>query len=95
MTGFGDLNLKLQLILDISVFMSSLNFMLTRVEHGKSFITGGPVIDTISGRGRMVVQWFHVGINRKKFAGRWDRHWHWRACIPSDFDPDRATVPGT
>ena len=37
MIGFGDLKLKLA----ISVFMSSLNFMLSRVEHVKSFITFG------------------------------------------------------
>ena len=42
MIGFGDLNLKFQLILAISVIMSSLNFMLSRVEHEKSFITSGP-----------------------------------------------------
>ena len=33
MTGFGDLNLKFLLILAISAFMSSLNFMLSRVMH--------------------------------------------------------------
>ena len=42
MTGFGDLYLKFPLILTISVFMSRLNFMLSRVEHEKSFITSGP-----------------------------------------------------
>ena len=45
MTGFGDLNLKSPLILAISVFMSSLNFMLSLVEHEKSFITLGPGYD--------------------------------------------------
>ena len=39
MTGFGDLNLKFPLIMAISVFMSSLNFMLSRVEHEESFKT--------------------------------------------------------
>ena len=39
MTGFGDLNLKLSLILAISVLISSLNFMLSRDEHEKSFKT--------------------------------------------------------
>ena len=45
-TDFGDLNLKLPLILAISVFMSNLNFMLCRVEHEKCFITCGPVLLT-------------------------------------------------
>ena len=35
MTGFGDLTLKFPLILAILVFMSHLNFMLSRVEHEK------------------------------------------------------------
>ena len=35
MTGFGDINLKFPLILAISVFMSSFNFMLSRVLHEK------------------------------------------------------------
>ena len=39
MTGFGDLNLKFPLILAILVLISSLNFMLSSVEHEKSFIT--------------------------------------------------------
>ena len=34
-TEFGDLNLKFRLILDISVFMSSLNFKLSRAENEK------------------------------------------------------------
>ena len=42
MTGFGDLNLIFLLILALSVFMSSLNLILSRVEHEKSFITCGP-----------------------------------------------------
>ena len=29
MTGFGDFNLKIPLILAISIFMSNLNFMLS------------------------------------------------------------------
>ena len=37
MTGFGDLNLKVLLILDISEFMSCFNFILGRVEHEKKF----------------------------------------------------------
>ena len=43
MTGFGDLNLKFPWIakLAISVFMSSQHFMLSQVEHVKSFITSG------------------------------------------------------
>ena len=39
MIGVGDLNLKIPLILAISVFMSSLNFMLSLLEHEQSFIT--------------------------------------------------------
>ena len=35
MTGFGDVNLKFTLILAILVFMSYLNFMLSKVEHEK------------------------------------------------------------
>ena len=42
MTGFDDLNLKIQKILVISIFISSLNFMLSRVEYEKSFITSKP-----------------------------------------------------
>ena len=42
MTGFVDLNLKFPMILAISEFMSSFNFMLSGVEHEKSFITLGP-----------------------------------------------------
>ena len=42
MTSFGNLILKFLLILAISVFMSSLNFMLSRVEHEKCFITWEP-----------------------------------------------------
>ena len=39
MTGFGDFNLKFPLILAISVFMRSLNFMLSSVGHEIFFIT--------------------------------------------------------
>ena len=42
MTDFGDINLKFPLILDISVFMSGLNFMLSRVKHKKCLTTSGP-----------------------------------------------------
>ena len=42
MTAFGDSKLKFPLIFAISVFMSTLNFMLSRGEHEKSFITLGP-----------------------------------------------------
>ena len=42
MTGFGDSNLKFTMILAISVFLSNLKFMLSRVEHENSFITSGP-----------------------------------------------------
>ena len=46
MTSFGDLNLKFPLILTILVFIISLNFMLSRVEQEKSFITSGLVMKT-------------------------------------------------
>ena len=42
MTCFGDWNLKFPMILAISVSMSSLNFMLSRVEYEKTFINSGP-----------------------------------------------------
>ena len=48
MTGFGDLNPKFPLILAISVFMSSLQFILSRVEHEKGSITLGPGIKPAS-----------------------------------------------
>ena len=47
MTGFGNLNLKFPLTLAISVSMSSLNFMLSSVEHDKCFIALGPGIQVI------------------------------------------------
>ena len=40
MTGFGDIGLKFPLILAISVFIGSLNFMFSRVEDEKCFIAG-------------------------------------------------------
>ena len=52
MSGFGDLNLKFPLIVAISVFMSSLNFMLSLVENERSFIISGP--------GRKLQRSFHV-----------------------------------
>ena len=42
MTGFSDLNLKFPLILAISLFMSSFDFVLSRVELEKCFITSRP-----------------------------------------------------
>ena len=39
MAGSSELNLKIPSILAISIFMSILNFMLSLVEHEKSFIT--------------------------------------------------------
>ena len=39
MIDLDDLNLKISLILVILIFMSNLNFMLSRVEHEKSFKT--------------------------------------------------------
>ena len=42
MTVFSDFNLKFPIIWATSVFMSSLNFMLSRVKHEKSFITLRP-----------------------------------------------------
>ena len=41
MYGFGDENLKFPFILAIIVLMNSLNIMLSRVEHEKSFIISG------------------------------------------------------
>ena len=38
---FGDLNLKIPLILVILIFRSILNFMLSRVEHEKKFYNLG------------------------------------------------------
>ena len=43
MFGFGDLNLIFRLLFVILVFMSNLNFMLSRDVHEKSFTTLGPV----------------------------------------------------
>ena len=42
MTDFDYLNLEIPLILAVLIFMSSLKFMLSCVEHEKSFITLGP-----------------------------------------------------
>ena len=42
MTRFDYLNLKFQFIWAILAFMSSSDFMLSCVEHEKSFITSGP-----------------------------------------------------
>ena len=42
MTVFDGLNLQFPSISAISLFMSNLDFMLSRVEHEKSFITLGP-----------------------------------------------------
>ena len=42
MTGSSELNLKIPSILAISIFMSILYFMLSRVEHEKRFITSPP-----------------------------------------------------
>ena len=36
------LNVKMPMIVGILTFMSRINFMLSGVEHGKSFITSGP-----------------------------------------------------
>ena len=47
MTGFGDQNLKMPLILALSVLISSLTVMLSRVEHEKCFITSGPGLQVI------------------------------------------------
>ena len=40
--GFGDLNLKFALIMAFSLFISSLQFILSIVGHEYSFITSGP-----------------------------------------------------
>ena len=42
MTGFGDLNVKISLILAVLILLSNSNFMLSRAEHETSFITSGP-----------------------------------------------------
>ena len=42
MTSFGDLNLKIPLILDVLILLSNSTFMRSCVEHEKSFITSGP-----------------------------------------------------
>ena len=42
MTSFGNLNLNFPLILTISVYMSSLNFMFNSFEHEKRFLSLGP-----------------------------------------------------
>ena len=42
MTVFDILNLKIPLILSISILMSKSNFILSLVEHDKSFITLEP-----------------------------------------------------
>ena len=42
MPGFDDLSLKIPLILAFVIYMSILNFMLSRVEHEKSFIIPAP-----------------------------------------------------
>ena len=52
MTGFAALNLKIPLFLAISIFMSSLNFRLSRVEHEKRFITLRPVCVIYQGKRR-------------------------------------------
>ena len=36
------INVKMPTIVCILTFMSRINFVLSRVEHGKSFITSGP-----------------------------------------------------
>ena len=46
MTGFNDLSMIIPLILTILAFMHTLNFMLSRVELEKSFITSGGRSDT-------------------------------------------------
>ena len=38
------INVKMPTIVGILIFMSRINFLLSRVEYGKSFITLGPVL---------------------------------------------------
>ena len=57
MTGFCDLNLKLPLILAILVLVSSINFMLSRVQHEKSFRTSCLVFHKI---GSLKIALFHL-----------------------------------
>ena len=42
MTGFGDLSPKFPLVLAMLIFMSSLNFMLNKIENDISFIMSSP-----------------------------------------------------
>ena len=45
MLFFPLINVKMQTIVGILIFMSRKNFMLSPVEHEKSFITAGPDLD--------------------------------------------------
>ena len=42
------MNVKMPTIVGILTFMSRKNFMLCRVEHEKSFITSGPVDESVT-----------------------------------------------
>ena len=42
MTGFGDFILKIVWVLAILIFISNLNFVLSRVGHVIAFISSGP-----------------------------------------------------
>ena len=55
---FSAINMKMPTIVGIFIFISRENFMLSRVEHEKSFITSGPekyLPDTQSGAMAVVV----------------------------------------
>ena len=42
------INVKMPTIVGILTFMSRINFVLSRVEHGKSFITSGPELSDVN-----------------------------------------------
>ena len=76
MTGFCDLNLKFPLILAISVFMRSYNFMLSWVENEKSFITSGPG-QLLGENGHLIlVNWFQEDCQGTIWLSNWlSRHY--------------------
>ena len=50
------INVKMPTIVDILTFMSRINFVLSWVEHGKSFITSGPGCRSTHGTERKITQ---------------------------------------
>ena len=65
MTGFCDLNLKFPMILAISVFMSISNFMLSWVEHEKTFITSEPGLLEVSLNAQL---WAYLTLASRNFV---------------------------